>query len=301
MEAARDERKTQINSAIKHLREKAQEKRKEIEQINQARMEVQVQAAGVKTQVQTNVDQIIAIIEARKWDVFDVVDKQGKKSLEPLSQKKGEVENQVRLIESAIEQTDSLLKRSNSVEILAFSETFETILQEANTRENGHTECSPRFRFNRSEKVIDLLKREGIGNLKTVYDEIKTLQLGGKGGERSKVLISGEKEATVLDTPFEAAVPRRFRPVLSFGQKGKSIGMLDGPCGVAVNVRDEIAVTDCFSNRVSLFSCDGTHLRSFGREGQKNGEFKFPTGIAFDSLGNILVADSVQPQGTNLS
>ena len=99
MEAARDERKTQINSAIKHLREKAQEKRKEIEQINQARMEVQVQAAGVKTQVQTNVDQIIAIIEARKWDVFDVVDKQGKKSLEPLSQKKGEVENQVRLIE----------------------------------------------------------------------------------------------------------------------------------------------------------------------------------------------------------
>ena len=79
MEAARDERKTQINSAIKHLREKAQEKRKEIEQINQARMEVQVQAAGVKTQVQTNVDQIIAIIEARKWDVFDVVDKQGKK------------------------------------------------------------------------------------------------------------------------------------------------------------------------------------------------------------------------------
>ena len=167
MEAARDERKTQINSAIKHLREKAQEKRKEIEQINQARMEVQVQAAGVKTLVhQTNVDQIIAIIEARKWDVFDVVDKQGKKSLEPLSQKKGEVENQVRLIESAIEQTDSLLKRRNSVEILAFSETFETILQEANTRENGHTECSPRFRFNRSEKVIDLLKRGGIGNFK---------------------------------------------------------------------------------------------------------------------------------------
>ena len=49
-------------------------------------MEVQVQAAGVKTQVQTNVDQIIAIIEARKWDVFDVLDKQGKKSLETLLQ-----------------------------------------------------------------------------------------------------------------------------------------------------------------------------------------------------------------------
>ena len=81
-------------------RDKAQEKRKEIEQINQARMEVQ--AAGVKTQVQTNVDQIITIIEARKWDVFDVVYKQAKKSLEPFSQKKGEAENQVRLINKLI-------------------------------------------------------------------------------------------------------------------------------------------------------------------------------------------------------
>ena len=81
-------------------RDKAQEKRKEIEQINQARMEVQ--AAGVKTQVQTNVDQIITITEARKWDVFDVVYKQAKKSLEPFSQKKGEVENQVRLINKLI-------------------------------------------------------------------------------------------------------------------------------------------------------------------------------------------------------
>ena len=107
----------------------------------------------------------------------------------------------------------------------------------------------------------------------------------------TKITISGEKEANVRDSPFEAEVPRRFRPVLSFGQKGKSIGMLDGPCGVTVNDRDEISVTDCFSNSVSLFSSDCTHLRSFGREGQNNGEFKFPTGIALDSLGNSLVAD----------
>ena len=103
----------------------------------------------------------------------EVVDKKAKKSLEPLSQKKGEVENQVRLIESAIEQTDPLLKRS-SVEIVAFSETFETILKEANTRENGHPAnvVLGLVSILKSEKVIDLLKRRGIGNLKTVFDEI---------------------------------------------------------------------------------------------------------------------------------
>ena len=48
-----------------------------------------------------------------------------------------------------------------------------------------------------------------------------------------------------------------------------------------MNDRGKIAVTDCYSHRVSLVSSDGTHLRSFGREGQNNGEFKFPTGGRF--------------------
>ena len=77
--------------------------------------------------------------------------------------------------------------------------------------------------------------------------------------------------------------------MLSFGQEGESFGMLAGPCGVAVNDQDEIAVTECGNHRVSVFSSDGTHLRSFGWEGQNNGAFQFPSWITFDSLGNIVV------------
>ena len=51
-------------------------------------------------------------------------------------------------------------------------------------------------------------------------------------------------------------------------------------------------MTDCWNHRVSVFSSDGTHLRSFGRYGMNNnGEFQGPEGIAFDSHGNIVVAD----------
>ena len=32
-------------------------------------------------------------------------------------------------------------------------------------------------------------------------------------------------------------------------------------------------------------------VRSFGRKGQNNGEFRFPKGIAFDSHDNIVVVD----------
>ena len=205
--------------------------------------------------------------------------------------KKGEVENQVKISESAIEQTETLLKRSSGAEILGFSETFDTILQEHGTQANFDTERIPRFTFTETVKLINMLNTEGIGNVKTVLRETKAQQSRAEGKESSKT-FAGVKAKSVRDSPFDVQVQTRgFRPVLSFGEKGKSVGMLYLPWGVAVNDQDEIALTECLNDRVSVFSSDGTHLRSFGRKGGGNGEFNFPLGIAFDRNGNIIVAD----------
>ena len=101
-------------------------------------------------------------------------------------------------------------------------------------------------------------------------------------------------EKHVYSSPFAVQVkPRQFRPMLSFGKEGSAAGKLSQPWGVAVNERNEIAVTDNVNNRVQLFSSDGTYLRSFGTKGDKQGEFNFPTGIAFDIKNeNIFVTDS---------
>ena len=100
-------------------------------------------------------------------------------------------------------------------------------------------------------------------------------------------------EEFVRGNPFAVEVkPRQFRPVLSFGQRGTAVGKLIGSWGVAVNERNEIAVTESGKHRIKVFSSDGTFLRSFGREGDKQGEFNCPTGIAFDVKNeNILVVD----------
>ena len=288
---AADARKIQINSMISSLKDKMVEKRKEVEQLNQKSMEVQAQVADVKSQVQTNVDQMIAIIEARKQEVYEAVDNQAKKSLETLSQKKGEVKKQVKMIESAIEQTESLVKRNFSTEILGFNETFDKILQEQGTQENRDTDCIPRFRFTKSEKLINVLNSEGIGNVKIVFSEFKAQKSGVKRRVSSEV-IAGNKRPNVRDSPLEAQVQtKRYIPVLSFGQGGESVGMLNEPWGVAVNDHDVIVVTEILNHRVSVFRSDGTYLRSFGKKGKNNGEFAEPSGITFDSLGNIVVAD----------
>ena len=50
---------------------------------------------------------------------------------------------------------------------------------------------------------------------------------------------------------------RHYIPVLSFGQEGESVGMLNGPWGVAVNDRDQIALTEPpgLSSSTTGFQC----------------------------------------------
>ena len=108
---------------------------------------------------------------------------------------------------------------------------------------------------------------------------------------QTSVMVNGEH---VSGSPFTVQVkPRKYKPVLSFGGEGSSAGMFDGPWGVAVNERNEIAVTDRDNKRVQIFRSDGTYLRSFGRMGDQEGEFFHPTGIAYLNNGNIVVADSI--------
>ena len=176
LQEATDARKTQISSVIKSLKDKALEKRKEIDELKKKGMDIQDQVAEVKSHVKGNEDQMIAIIEGRKQNVFDAVDNEAKKSLETFSHKESEVENQVEAIESGIEKIESLLKRNSSTEILGFNKTFYTILQQQSTEENRDTECVPRFTFTKSEKLFNVLNDEGIGNVTTFFSQPKTAQ-----------------------------------------------------------------------------------------------------------------------------
>ena len=75
LETAANEKKLQILSRIISLGGIEQEKRNQVEKIEQDSIEVQVQVADVKGKVQTSAEQLIAIIEAKKQDIFNAVEK----------------------------------------------------------------------------------------------------------------------------------------------------------------------------------------------------------------------------------
>ena len=363
LEEAANERKLHVKSVIDSKKKQVQQQKNKITIIAQTCIQIQEQAAAVESNTQKFAEAVMRVIEAKKQEVCNEVKNQATDSIQRLVTQKSEIEHQVQVNETVIEQAETLLNRSASAVIVQLDKSLDKIFQEVVTNDEGERvncdlEAARRFIFVENETLMDKMNTKGIGSLKTFFSNTSAHQSRAEGKGTSEAIIglkagfvlitrnaegeqcynerdcvtveirnqqgqSSAKKAQVQDnkngsfqisyfatetgkcdvsvkvngqqingSPFVVTVkPREYRPVLSFGKQGSASGMLSKPWGVAVNERNEIAVTDKGNNRVQLFNSDGTFLRSFGRKGDKSGEFNFPCGISFDKNDNIIVAD----------
>jgi YVTN family beta-propeller protein len=89
--------------------------------------------------------------------------------------------------------------------------------------------------------------------------------------------------------------------VAAWGLAGRSPGYVSRPRGVAfANDGATIAVADTFDHRVERFDPDGGYggqlglistFNGYATEGAADGQFSLPSGVAYDSAGNTVVAD----------
>ncbi|HEX6781626.1 MAG TPA: hypothetical protein VF125_06295, partial [Solirubrobacterales bacterium] len=81
-----------------------------------------------------------------------------------------------------------------------------------------------------------------------------------------------------------------------FGSEGTGNGQFKNARDLSVDPSGNVWVVDSgeagTAVRLQKFNSSGTYQSQFGKEGTGNGEFKSPEGIAIDSEGNILVADT---------
>ena len=211
------------------------------------------------------------------------------------------VENQKLLNTIEAEEIGSLrvlhqTKASQSVaEGMGLDEGFVNHIAQFNliTRDGERSQC-----YNEHDdvtvEIMDELGQECVAGVQINDNEDGLYQISyfprDVGKFKVTVKVDGEH---VQNSPFTIIVkPFQFKVVSSFGKEGSTVGIFRSPWGVAVNARDEIAVTDSLNHRVQIFNRNGNPLRSFGREGDKAGHFKYPRGIAFHNNGRIFVADS---------
>ena len=362
LEEAASERKIQVKSVIETRKKTIEHKKNEIADLERQCNRIEARGNAVKRDIHKSAEDMIAVIETKKKEMLNKADKQIKESLGCVRTQQREVQRQVKLLETAVEKTETLLKRCTNAEITQLDKSLNTVLPEEVSYVGKQAAADPeglrQFRFKENKTLLDSLNSDGIGTFQTFVTNTCAHQSTAEGegiseasvglesnfllttrnaeGEQcynerdfvtvkiknqrdhdcaTEVRLKDEKDGSykvryflkdtgkclvsvkvnkehIRGSPFPIKPkPRQFRHVLSFGRRGSSVGMLYLPCGVAVNERDEIAVTDTNNDRVQVFSSNGTYLRSFGRKGDKQGEFNWPTGIAFDKNRRSIVVD----------
>ena len=183
LEQAANERKLRVKSAIESQRKSAQTKRWKITKLDESLSEVEEQAARVKRNVQEFADSIITAIEAKKQEIFDDVERRTKASLQEIGKQKEKFEEQARRHESEIENTETLLKRSTSAQLMQPNELMDKILKEENYRDDSDRDDDffLEFYFVENHKLFDLVSVEQIGSLKERQARAQQSRADGKG------------------------------------------------------------------------------------------------------------------------
>ena len=183
LEQAANERKLRVKSAIESQRKRAQTKRSKITELDENLIEVQEQAARVKRNVQEYADSIHAAIEAKKLEIFDDVERRTKQSLQEIGKQKEDFEEQARRHESEIEDTETLLKRSTSAQLMQPNELMDKILKEENYQDDSDRDDDffQEFDFVENHKLFDLVSVEQIGSLKERQTRAQQSRADGKG------------------------------------------------------------------------------------------------------------------------
>ena len=106
-----------------------------------------------------------------------------------------------------------------------------------------------------------------------------------KGRHQLRIKVEGQH---IKGSPFSVTV---MSSIDQLGTPILTINRVRRPCGVAVNRRGEVLVTEESGQCVSVFSPSGEMIRSFGSKGSAHGQFLWPRGVTVDGEGNILVVD----------
>ena len=208
LEQAANERKLRVKSAIESQRKRAQTKRSKITKLDESLREVQEQAVRVKGNVQEYADSIIAAIEAKKLEMFDDVERRTKASLQKIGKQKKEIEEQARKYESEIEDSETLLKRSTSAQLMQPNELLNKILKEENIQEDSDRDDGffQEFDFVKNHRLFDLASVEQIGSLKDYLTQTRAQQ-SSAGGKGISEAIVGLKAQLVVTTRNKKCQP----------------------------------------------------------------------------------------------
>ena len=302
--------KLEIKSVIEMHRKKLEAKMKEVTQLDEDYAKMIQQNEIVKRDAQRFSDNLIKSIQAKLQNIITSVENKTKKSLESLTAKRSEIQYQINIIESSLEEADKLLKRSTTAEIVQLKKSLPTIFQGVDQTEPIVYDPSSQeaLVFVENQKMHDIVNIEEIGFLEEAH-RTKPIESLAEG--------EGLKEGTVgRKAQFNLITRNSEKKQLYDKRNCVTIEIKDEQeCVTEVRIDDNkdgiynVSYCPIVQGTIKLLvKVNGVHIRgspftvmvkpfyvrpllSFGQQGSGEGMLKKPLGVAVNDKDEIVVAD----------
>ncbi|MDD2718020.1 MAG: NHL repeat-containing protein [Candidatus Wallbacteria bacterium] len=107
------------------------------------------------------------------------------------------------------------------------------------------------------------------------------------------VTDKGEIWVVISQQNFIAKIDETGKVLKKFGKLGNGgVDFFNEPRYIALDMMQNLYITDYNNNRVAIFNPEGEYFGEFGVKGAKPGEFDAPEGIWVDYNGNLLIVDA---------
>ena len=305
--------KLQIKTVIIKQREKLQSKIDIVTQLDETCAKLIQQSENVKRDVERFADDLIKTIEMKKQKMLVSVERQTKKSLDSLTTKKTEIQCEVNVYKTSLEEAEKLLTRSTNAEIVQLKKSLETIFERVDQSEPiAHDpEGLSALVFVENQKMHGVVNGEEIGSLEGLYQT-----------KASQSLVEGEglKEGTVGRKAQFNFITRNAERRQWYNKRDRvTVEIRDEQereCVTQVQIDDNkngvynISYSPRVQGRCKIFiNVNGEHVGgspftllvkpafhvkpvlSFGKEGTGDGMFQYPYGVAVNDRDEIVVVD----------
>ena len=302
--------KHEIKSVIEMHRKKLEAKMKEVTQLDEDYAKMIQQNEIVKRDAQRFADNLIKSIQAKLQNIITSVESQTQKSLETLTAKRSEIQHQISVLESSLNEADKLLKRSTTAEIVQLKKSLPSIFRGVDQgKPIVHDRSSLQaFVFVENQKMLDVVNGGEIGFLEEPYRTkpseclVEGLKEGTVGRKAQFILITrnaerkqwyDERDCVTVEIKDEQE--REYVTEVRIDDNKDGIyniiyyPRLQGTFKLLVKVKGEHIGGSPFTVIVKPF--DVKPVFSFGQVGSGDGMFQYPLGVALNERDEIVVAD----------
>ena len=129
IEEEAETKRLEIKSVIERQRQNLEAKMNMVSQLDKDCIKVIQQSEVLKRDVQRFADNLIKTIQAKMQNIITTVEGQTKKSIESLTAKRNEIQQQINVIESSLEEADKLFQRSTNAEAVQLKKNCKQFLR----------------------------------------------------------------------------------------------------------------------------------------------------------------------------